>query len=88
LKPEVGAHMQMERATYNCMADLYKIKCPVLYLTNTTNPSHVFEVAKETAEAMVNAKMNFVPFENCGIVQYDAKELAIDEIRNFVEKYI
>ncbi len=34
---------------------------------------------------MVNAKMTFVAFENCGIVQYDAKDLAVEEIRKFLK---
>jgi proline iminopeptidase len=84
LRPDVGAHLQLERATFNYMRDLPKIKNQVLYLTNTTNPAHLFDVAKETAAAMINAKVTFVPFENCGIVQLDAKERAIEEIRKFI----
>jgi proline iminopeptidase len=87
LRPEVGAHLQKERATFNYMGDLRRIKTPVLYLTNTTNPSHLFEVAKETAAAMINAEVNFVPFENCGIVQHDAKEQGINEIKKFLQQY-
>jgi len=66
---------------------LFKIKVPVLYLANTTNPSHLFEVAKETADGMINAEVTFVPFENCGLVQFDAKERGVDEIRRFLKKY-
>lgn len=87
LRPEVGAHVQAERASINLMKDLDKIKIPVLYLTNTTNPSHLFELAKETSEAMVNADVTFIPFENCGVVQHDAKEKGVFEIKKFVEKY-
>ena len=87
LKPEVGAQVQTERATFNYMGDLDKIKSPVLYLTNTINPSHLFEVAKETANAMINADVTFVPFENCGIVQMDAKEKGIHEINKFILKH-
>lgn len=83
-KPEVGAHFQFERATFNFMSKLHKITVPVLYLTNTTNPCHLFEIAQETADAMVNAKVTFVPFDNCGIVQHDAKEQAVTEIKKFV----
>lgn len=86
-KPEVGTHAQGERATFNYMNNLYKIKDPVLYLTNTTNPFHLFEVAKETADAMVNADVTFVPFPNCGIVQHDAKEQGALEIKKFIRKY-
>lgn len=87
LKPEVGAHVQMERATFNYMKDLHKIKAPVLYLTNTTNPCHLFDVAKETAAAITNADVTFVPFENCGLVQFDAKLQGISEIKKFLTKY-
>lgn len=87
LKPEIGAHFQAERTTYNLMESLHKINIPVLYLTNTTNPSHLFEVAKETAATMTNADVTFVPFENCGLVQFDAKKQGINEIQKFLKKY-
>lgn len=87
LRPEVGTHVQLERATFNYMKDLHRITGPVLYLTNTTNPCHLFEVAKETADAMINAEVTFVPFENCGLVQHDAKEKGVNEIKKFLEKY-
>jgi len=87
LRPEVGAQLQYERATFNYINDLHKIKGPVLYLTNTTNPCHLFEVAKETADAMINAEVTFVPFENCGLVQFDAKNKGIHQIKQFLQKY-
>ena len=87
LKPQVGAHLQSERASIDYRNDLPKIRGPVLYMTNTINPSHLFEVSKETAEAMTNADVTFVPFDHCGIVQYDAKEQGINEIKKFLAKY-
>ena len=36
---------------------------------------------------MINAEVNFVPFENCGLVQHDAKEQGVHEIKKFVGKY-
>jgi hypothetical protein len=87
LKPEVGAQIQAERASLDYRDSLHKIKVPVLYLSNTTNPSHLVEVAKETAAAMTNAEVTFVSFEDSGIVQYDAAPQAINEIKKFLAKY-
>lgn len=87
IKPEVGAKVQAERAVLDYRNELHKITTPALYLTNTTNPSHLLELAKETADAMVNSEVTFVPFENCGLVQHDATERGAGEIRKFIEKY-
>jgi proline iminopeptidase len=86
MRPEVGAHFQQERATFNLMSQLDKIKGEVLYLTNTTNPRHLYELAKETAQGMKNAHVTLVPFENCGIVQHDAKPQAIAKIKEFINR--
>lgn len=87
LKPEVTSHVQQERATFNYLHELNKVKVPVLYLTSTTNPIHLFESAKETANAMTNAAVTFVPFENCGLVQHDALKQGVTEIEKFISKY-
>jgi proline iminopeptidase len=87
IKPDVMNSIQQERITFNYVPGLYKITDPVLYLTNTTNPCHLFDVAKETAEAMLNSEVKFVSFENCGIVQHDAKKAAIAEIEKFIKKH-
>ena len=84
LKAEVGAHFQYERATFNYLDDLPKITDPVLYLANSCNPCHLLEVAKETAAGMCNTEVKFVAFEDCGLVQHDAKDAAVTEIENFV----
>jgi pimeloyl-ACP methyl ester carboxylesterase len=82
--PEVSKKVQK---TFDCRTDLSKITCPVLYLTNTNNPVHLFEAAKETAEAMVNADVTFVPFADCDLVQFDAREQGVKEIERFLSKY-
>lgn len=87
LKPEVTTHIQQERATFNYLKELNKIKAPVLYLSSTTNPIHLFETAQETAASMTNAEVKFVPFPNCGLVQFDAPKQGIFEIKKFIEKY-
>jgi proline iminopeptidase len=84
MKPNVMLSVQEERYELNYFSELYKITDPVLYLTNTINPCHLVDVAEETAKAMTNAEVTFVAFDNCGIVQQDAKEEAIAEIRKFV----
>ena len=84
MKPEVMKAIQQERYEFNFLPELHKVTDPVLYLTNTINPCHLFEVAKETAAAMVNTDVTFVPFENCGIVQLDAKMAGVAEIKKFV----
>jgi len=86
IRPEVGAHFQKERATFSYMSQLDKIKNEVLFLTNTTNPYHLYEVAQETAQGMKNANVTFIPFENCGLVQHDTKYEALAEIRKFVNR--
>lgn len=86
MKPELMTSIQQERYEFNYLPDLHKITDPVLYLTNTISPCHLFDVAQETAAAMSNANVTFVPFENCGIVQHDAKEAAIEKIKKFVQQ--
>lgn len=86
LKPELMTALQQERYEFNYLPELHEVTDPVLYLTNTTNPCHLFDVAQETAAAMVNADVTFVPFENCGIVQHDAKIEGVAEIKKFVTK--
>ena len=84
MKPELMTAIQQERYDFDYLPELYKITEPVLYLTNTTNPCHLLDVAKETADAMVNANVTFVPFEQCGLVQHDAKEQGVKKIKNFL----
>ncbi|MCK4607995.1 MAG: alpha/beta hydrolase [Gammaproteobacteria bacterium] len=84
--PEVRVHFKDELLSFNLLDDIKKIEIPVLYLTNTTNPLHLYKSAKKTAEAMVNAPIEFVEFENCGLVAMDAKEKALKIIKSFVEK--
>jgi proline iminopeptidase len=86
MKPELMTSIQQERYEFNYLPELYKITDPVLYLTNTISPCHLLEVAKETAAAMSNAEVTFVAFDDCGIVQHDAKEAAIAEINKFVSE--
>jgi pimeloyl-ACP methyl ester carboxylesterase len=86
MRPEVGAYFQTERATFSYMSQLDKIKGEVLYLANTTNPSHLVESAKETAAGLKNANVTFVAFENCGVVQHDAKHEAVAEIKKFINR--
>lgn len=86
MKPEIGVHFQKERAHYNILDKLSAITGPVLYLTNTTNPSHILASAEKTAEAMINAEVTFLPFPDCGLVQHDAKDAGVLEIQKFLEK--
>lgn len=87
IKPEIGAHFQRERANYNILDQLSAVTVPVLYLANTTNPSHILASAEKTAKAMVNTDVTFVPFPDCGLVQHDAKEAGITEIKKFIQRY-
>jgi hypothetical protein len=57
-------------------------------LTNTTNPWHLYESAKRTAAAMVNAEVKLIAYEDCGIVAMDKREEALKDIEVFIkEKY-
>ena len=85
MTPEVNDYFkENELTTFNLLNDIKKIKSPVLYLTNTTNPLHLYDSAKKTAEAMINTKVDFVAFENCGLVAMDAKEQALEKIKSFL----
>src|ERR1700730_9149589 len=76
LNPEVNIHAkEQEYPKYNILKEIPKITLPVLYLSNTTNPLHQVEVAKETADAFTSPII-FKTFEHCGLVALDAKEKA------------
>jgi pimeloyl-ACP methyl ester carboxylesterase len=84
LNPEVNIHTkEYEYPKYNILQDIPKIVTPTLYLSNTTNPLHHVEVAKETAAAFT-APVIFKTYENCGLVALDAKDKALAEIKKFV----
>ncbi len=88
MTPEVNNHFkQNELTTFNLFDDVKKITAPVLYLTNTTNPLHLFTSAQKTAEAMINTKVEFIPFDNCGLVAMVAKEKSLTKIKDFVLKH-
>jgi hypothetical protein len=63
------------------MEDLKKVVAPVLYLTNTTNPLHLYESAKKTGAGLSNTKVEFVEFKNCGLVAMDEKDKTSLQIR-------
>ncbi len=88
LTPEVNAHFkENELLSFNLLEDIKKITAPVLFLTNTTNPLHLFKSAETTAKAMINTKVEFIPFENCGLVSMDAKDKALQHIHSFLNKH-
>lgn len=66
---------------------LFSSGLPVLFITNTTNPLHLYASAKKTADAMINAKVEFVPIENCGLIAMDAKEKGLQIIESFLQKH-
>lgn len=86
--PEVNDHFKTNELThFNLYDELKKIKAPVLYLSNTTNPLHLYASAKKTAEAITNTTVEFVAFENCGLIAMDAKEKGLAKIKEFVLKH-
>ncbi len=72
---------------FNLLPEVSKISLPVLYMTGTTNCFHLYSAAKKTAAAMTNAKLEFIPFENVGLVGLDAREQGIAEIKRFTSKF-
>ena len=86
--PEVNRHFRKnELLKFNYLEDIKKIIAPVLFLSNTTNPYHLLSVARETYNAIKHDKVEFIEFENCGLVGVDAKELALTEIKRFINRY-
>ena len=78
LTSEVNTYFkENELTSFNLIEDLKKVVAPVLYLTNTTNPLHLYESAKKTADGLINTKVEFVEFKNCGLVAMDEKDKAL-----------
>ncbi len=87
LKPEVSEYFSAnERLQFNLIETNKKIKAPVLFLSNTTNPLHLLASAKKTAEAMINTQVEFIAFENCGLVGMDAREKGLVAIKKFLKR--
>ncbi len=85
LTPKVSSYFKRNELTkFNLMDKLKKIQAPVLYLTNTTNPLHLYSSAQKTAQAIDNADVEFVAFDDCGLVAMDKKEQALEKIQSFV----
>ncbi len=60
LKP--GAQFQ----SIDLHADLAKITCPTLVLAGTQDPIIPWELTRKLADALVNAKVNYVQMDHCG----------------------
>lgn len=89
LSPHVSSHFKKELVTFDILNNLSDIVAPVLYLTSTTNPWHLYESAKKTAAAMINTEVKLIAYENCGIITMDKKEEALKDIEVFIkEKYL
>lgn len=87
MKPEITRHYdRQELISMNLIPELKKIKAPVLYLASTCNPVHRLDAAVKTKESF-SSIVEFVTFENCGLVSIDAREKAISLIKDFVLKY-
>lgn len=87
--PDVSSHFKKELVTFNIMNNVSDITAPVLYLTNTSNPWHLYESAQKTANAMINTEVKLIAYDDCGIVAVDKKEEALKDIEIFIkEKYV
>lgn len=84
---EVNQHLkENEVKSMNLLESNKAITAPVLYLSNTINPVHLYQSAKATADAMTHATVEFIALEGAGLVSIDAKEAAHHHIQAFVAR--